>query len=206
MEMLNLENLNNMHLDVLREIGNIGAGNAATALANMLDKKIDMEVPNVKILDFNDVVSTLGGEESVVAGIYFNLDGDLDGNIMFLLDIVSSKILTSILMGREDYSKELDEMDHSALQEVGNILSGSYIASLSTLTGLNLTLSVPSLCVDMAGAILSVPAIQFGFVTDKVLLIETKLRDGNDLVKANFFLIPNATSFGTLLKSLGVYE
>ncbi|ARE87837.1 chemotaxis protein CheC [Clostridium formicaceticum] len=204
--MLNLENLNNMHLDVLREIGNIGAGNAATALANMLDKKIDMEVPNVKILDFNDVVSTLGGEESVVAGIYFNLDGDLDGNIMFLLDIVSSKILTSILMGREDYSKELDEMDHSALQEVGNILSGSYIASLSTLTGLNLTLSVPSLCVDMAGAILSVPAIQFGFVTDKVLLIETKLRDGNDLVKANFFLIPNATSFGTLLKSLGVYE
>ncbi|AKL95456.1 CheY-P phosphatase CheC [Clostridium aceticum] len=204
--MVNLENLNNLHLDVLREIGNIGAGNAATALANMLDKKIDMEVPNVKLLDFNDVATTLGGEESVVAGIYFNLHGDLDGNIMFLLDIVSSKILTGILMGREDYSRELDEMDYSALQEVGNILSGSYIASLSTLTGLNLTLSIPSLCVDMAGAILSVPAIQFGFVTDKVLLIETKLRDGNDLVKANFFLIPNAESFGTLLKSLGVYE
>ncbi|KJF25943.1 chemotaxis protein CheC [Clostridium aceticum] len=206
MKMVNLENLNNLHLDVLREIGNIGAGNAATALANMLDKKIDMEVPNVKLLDFNDVATTLGGEESVVAGIYFNLHGDLDGNIMFLLDIVSSKILTGILMGREDYSRELDEMDYSALQEVGNILSGSYIASLSTLTGLNLTLSIPSLCVDMAGAILSVPAIQFGFVTDKVLLIETKLRDGNDLVKANFFLIPNAESFGTLLKSLGVYE
>lgn len=204
--MFNVEDLNNMHLDVLREIGNIGAGNAATALAKMIDKKIDMEVPATKLLDYKDVAGILGGEESVVAGIYFDVSGDINGNIMFLLDVGSSKILTGMLMGKQDFSNELDEMDRSALQEVGNILSGSYISSLSALTGLKLVLSVPSLCIDKAGAILSVPAIQFGYVSDKVLMIETKLKDDANLVKANFFLIPDTETFSTLLNSLGVYD
>lgn len=204
--MFNVEDLNNMHLDVLRKIGNIGAGNAATALAKMIDKKIDMEVPATKLLDYKDVAGILGGEESVVAGIYFDVSGDINGNIMFLLDVGSSKILTGMLMGKQDFSNELDEMDRSALQEVGNILSGSYISSLSALTGLKLVLSVPSLCIDMAGAILSVPAIQFGYVSDKVLMIETKLKDDANLVKANFFLIPDTETFSTLLNSLGVYD
>ncbi len=204
--MLSVEDLNNMHIDVLREIGNIGAGNAATALATMVGKKIDMDIPVVRILDYGDVANILGGEENVVAGVYFDLSGDVTGNILFLLDLLSSKILTGMLMDREDYLGDLDEMDRSALQEIGNILSGSYITSLSALTGLDLTISVPSLCVDMAGAILSVPAIQFGYVSDKVLLIETRLKDGKNLVKANFFLAPNAETFSVLLNSLGVYE
>ncbi|MDR5658243.1 chemotaxis protein CheC [Serpentinicella sp. ANB-PHB4] len=199
-----VSDLNSMHIDILKEIGNIGAGNAATALATMINKKVDMDVPIIKILNYSDITQILGGEEAVVAGIYFGVEGDIHGNIMFLLDIVSSKQLTNILMDKSDYTGELDQMDRSALQEIGNILSGSYISSLSTLTGLNLTLSVPSLCVDMAGAILSVPAIQFGHVSDKVLLIETVLKEGNELVKAKFFLIPDVDSFGVLLKSLGV--
>lgn len=201
-----LEDLNNIHLDVLREVGNIGAGNAATALAKMVQKRIDMDVPIVQILSFEDVAAILGGEEIVVAGIYFQVEGDINGNIMFVLDISSSKVLTSMLMGREDYSGDLDEMDYSALQEIGNILSGSYISSLNMLTGLNLKLSVPSLCIDMAGAILSVPAIQFSQTGDKVVLIETILKDGNSLVKGNFFLIPDGDSFEILLKSLGVFK
>lgn len=202
---LSIEDLNNLHLDVLREIGNIGAGNAATALAGLINKRIDMNVPSVKILDFNDVSAVLGGEEIVVSGVYFEVEGDIEGNIMFLLDLRSAKVLTNILMGREDPSDELDEMDHSALQEIGNILSGAYISSLSSLTNLNIKISIPSLCIDMAGAIISVPAIQFGYMGDKVLLIETILQDGNDTVKGNFFLIPEAKSFKTLLNSLGVY-
>lgn len=202
---LSIEDLNNLHLDVLREIGNIGAGNAATALAGLINKRIDMNVPSVKILNFNDVSAVLGGEEIVVSGVYFEVEGDIEGNIMFLLDLRSAKVLTNILMGREDSSKELDEMDHSALKEIGNILSGAYISSLSSLTNLNIKISIPSLCIDMAGAIISVPAIQFGYMGDKVLLIETILQDGNDTVKGNFFLIPEAKSFKTLLNSLGVY-
>ncbi|SCY13362.1 chemotaxis protein CheC [Alkaliphilus peptidifermentans] len=200
-----IEDLNNIHLDVLREIGNIGSGNAASALAKLINKRIDMDVPIIQILAFEDVAAILGGEEMVVAGIYFEVDGDISGNIMFLLDIASSKILTSILMGREDFSGELDEMDRSALQEVGNILSGSYISSLSALTGLTMKLSIPSLCIDMAGAILSVPAIQFSQTSDKVVLIETILKEGSNHVKGNFFLIPDSDSFDKLLQSLGVY-
>lgn len=202
---LSIEELNNLHLDALREIGNIGSGNAATALATIINKKIDMNVPSIKILDFNDVSSALGGEEIVVAGVYFEVEGDIDGSIMFLLDLNSAKTLTNILMGREDYIEELNEMDRSALREIGNILSGAYISSLSSLTNLNIKMSVPSLCIDMAGAIISVPAIQFGYVADKMILIETVLQDGTEKVKGNFFLIPENNSFETLLKSLGVY-
>lgn len=202
---ISIGDLNKMHLDVLSEIGNIGAGNAATALAGMTNERIDMGVPNVQILDFKDVAGIIGGEENIVAGVYFEVTGDINGNIMFLLDLTSSKSLTNLLMGREDNSLDLDELDISALKEIGNILSGAYISSLSTLTGLNIKISVPSLSIDMAGAILSVPAIQFGQIGDKVLLIETILEDGKKTVKSNFILIPEMDSFETLLNSLGVY-
>ncbi len=202
---LSIESLNNLHLDILQEIGNIGAGNAATALANMINKKVNMNVPSVKILDFNSVSAILGGEEIVVSGVYFEVTGDIEGNIMFLLDIKSAKTLTNILMGRDNKTEMLDEMDKSALQEIGNILSGAYISALSSLTGLNIKISVPSLCIDMAGAILSVPAIQFGYIGDKILLVETVVRDGDNMVTGNFILIPETSSFTTLLNSLGVY-
>ncbi|HZK57642.1 MAG TPA: chemotaxis protein CheC [Clostridia bacterium] len=202
---LSIENLNNIHLDVLQEIGNIGAGNAVTALASMINKKVDMDVPSVKILDFRDVSTILGGEEIVVSGVYFGITGDIEGNIMFLLDIKSAKTLINILMDRDNKTETLDEMDKSALQEIGNILSGAYISSLSSLTGLDIKISVPLLCIDMAGAILSVPAIQFGHAGDKVLLVETVLQDGDNTVTGNFLLIPETDSFPTLLNSLGVY-
>ncbi|NBG87591.1 chemotaxis protein CheC [Isachenkonia alkalipeptolytica] len=202
---MSIESLNQQHIDVLKEIGNIGAGNAATALAGMLGKKIDMDVPKVKILDIQEVAEVLGGEENIVAGIYFNVHGDIQGNIMFLLDLDSSKLLTNMLMGKSSENGELDEMDRSALREVGNILSGAYIASLVSLTNFNIHHSVPSLAVDMAGAVMSVPAIQFSHISDKVLFIETELKEGKDLVEARFFLIPDEPSFEKILNSLGVY-
>lgn len=201
---LSLDNLNSMQIDVLREIGNIGAGNAATALAKMISKKVDMDVPKVNILEFKAVPQLLGGEERIVAGIYFKLEGDLSGSIMFILDYESAKRLINLLFGQEVVGESIDEMGRSALQEVGNILAGSYCSSLSTLTGLKLSISVPSLAIDMAGAILSVPVILFGQVGDKVMLIETDFCEGGDKVNGNFFLIPDEGSFEILLKSLGV--
>ncbi|MEA4849763.1 MAG: chemotaxis protein CheC [Clostridiaceae bacterium] len=201
---ISIEELNSLQIDVLKEIGNIGAGNAATALSKMISKRIDMDVPKVNILEFKNVAELVGGPEVEVVGIYFKVSGDITGSIMVLIDKKSAKILTNLLMGR--YSEEdLDEMDLSALQEVGNILSGSYLSSLSTLTNLNLTMSVPSLAIDMAGAILSVPVILFGQVGDRVMLIETDFNEGTYHVKSNFFLIPDEDSFEILLKSLGVF-
>ncbi|MCT4618637.1 MAG: chemotaxis protein CheC [Marinisporobacter sp.] len=203
---ISIEEMNNMQLDVLKEVGNIGAGNAATALAKMLNRKIDMNVPKVEILEFKEVTELLGGAEKVVCGIYFNVDGDLTGNIMFLLTVESAKMLANMLLFKDECSGILDEIDQSALQEIGNILSGAYISSLTTLTGLNMKISIPSLTTDMAGAILSVPIIQYGQVGDKVLLIETEFNEGNDDIKGYFFLVPDVESFEVLLKSLGVLE
>jgi chemotaxis protein CheC len=201
---ISVDELNSLQIDVLREIGNIGAGNAATALSKMLSKRVDMDVPKVNILEFRNVAELVGGPEVEVVGIYFKVTGDINGSIMFLLDKTSAKLLTNMLMGRQDKESELDEMDFSALQEVGNILSGSYLSSLSSLTNLKLIVSVPSLAMDMAGAILSVPVILFGQVGDKVMLIETDFNEGTNHVQGNFFLVPDEESFEILLKSLGV--
>jgi chemotaxis protein CheC len=201
---LNLNNLNSTLIDVLKELGNIGSGNAATALASMLDKRVDMQVPQVKILEFKDVAGILGDDEIPVVGIYFEMEGDIEGNIMFILSLSSAKNLVNMLFRRCEDRLELDDMDMSALSEVGNILSASYINSLSTLTGLNLKISVPSICIDMAGAILSVPAVQFGHIGDNVIFIETQFEEDDRKVTGDLFLIPELESFEKILDSLGV--
>lgn len=198
------DQMNGIVLDVLKEIGNIGAGNAATALAKMIDKKVDMKVPKVSILEFKEVPELLGGEETEVCGIFFKIEGDINGSIMFLLEMDSAFNLIDLLMPRENHT--MDEFTYSALQEIGNILSGSYVASLSGLTNLNMHISIPSLCIDMAGAILSVPAIHFGQIGDRILIIENQFiePEENEAVRGFFFLIPDVDSYDILFKSLGV--
>lgn len=199
-----LDSINSMVLDVLKEIGNIGAGNAATALAKLLNQKVDMNIPKVKILEFKDVPEVIGGAETQVCGVFFKLEGDLNGSIMFLLDMESAFSILNLLMPSE--KKEINEMSISAIQEIGNILSGSYVSSLSVLTNLNISISVPSMAIDMAGAILSVPAIQFGLTGDKMLIIEnqfSEIEPGKD-VKGVFLLVPDSESYPILLNSLGV--
>lgn len=193
---------NDMVIDVLKEIGNIGSGNAITALASMLSKRIDMNVPKVKIIDFKEVPTILGGEEELVVGIYLGLQEDIKGNIMFVLDMESALNLLEILLSQR--IEELDELAVSALSEIGNIVASSYVNSLSTLTGLKITVSVPSIAIDMAGAILSVPAIQFGLISDQALFIETVFIEGENSVKGNLFLLPDIDSFEKMLTRLGV--
>lgn len=201
-----INDLNNLQIDVLREIGNIGAGNAATALAKMLNKKVDMDVPRVKIMEFKDVSETLGSAESIVAGILLKVEGDLTGNIMFILQMRDAAMLVNMLMERplDQEIEEFSEMEISALKEIGNILAGSYLSALSTLTNLKIMPSVPDLAMDMAGAILSVPAIEFGKVGDTVLYIETEFSDGDEKVVGDFFLVPDVETYDILLKALGV--
>lgn len=201
---ISISDLNSEQIDVLKEIGNIGAGNAITALSKMVSKRIDMRVPVVNIAEFKEVAEIAGGPETIVSGIYFNVSGDINGCIMFLIDSKSSRTLVNWLMGKKDTNVDFDEIEISALKEVGNILASSYISSISTLTGLKITVSVPFLAIDMAGAIMSVPVILYGQVGDHVLLIETDFLEGTNHVKGNFFLIPDEKSFEILLKSLGV--
>jgi len=202
---IKIDDLSSMHIDVLREIGNIGAGNAATALAKILNKKVDMDVPKVKIIEFKDISGILEDPESPVIGILLRVTGDLSGDIMFMLDFKAAHILVNILMGKpvEDMT-DFDEMEYSALKEIGNILAGSYLSALSALTSLKIMPSVPDIAIDMAGAILSVPAIEFGKVGDSVLYIETAFIEGATRVMGDFFLVPDIDSYEILLKALGV--
>lgn len=200
-----LSSLNSFQLDVLREIGNIGAGNAATALAKMLDKKIDMKVPQIRIMHSNEVSEVLGGAEIQVVGILLGVMGDISGSILFILDESSSQLLVNILMGNPQNTQlTYDEMTCSALKEIGNILAGSYLSALSTLTNLKIMPNVPDLAIDMAGAILSVPAIEFAKNSDTVLYIENEFTDGLDSVIGDLFLIPDDLSYSRLLHALGV--
>lgn len=201
---INLEDMNSMQFDVLKEIGNIGAGNATSALAQLLNIKIDMSVPNVALLPFKQVTQSIGTEEDVVVGILITLDGDVNGMMMFLMDLTSAHHLVNLLMGADvNKQDEFSEIELSALNEVGNIISGAYLSSLSTLTGLSIISSIPSTTIDMAGALLSVPAIEFGKIGDQVLLIQTQFGE-NDLVKGFFLLVPELDSYNKILSSLGL--
>lgn len=205
---LDFNKLDNFQIDVLKEIGNIGAGNAATALAKMLRRKVDMDVPKVKVLKFQEVSEILGGADIPVVGLLLRVMGDIKGSIMFILENEAARIWVNILMGKPQTEKKgylnFDEIEVSALKEIANILSGSYLSALSSLTGLNILPSVPELAIDMAGAILSVPAIEFGKIGDSVLYIETEYLEGDTRVVGDFFLVPDFDSYDVLLKALGV--
>ncbi len=191
------------YFDVLKELGNIGAGNATTALSQMMQCKVDMSVPQVKLMEFKELGQLMGGEEIIMAGIYLAIEGDVAGSIMFLLEKQAARHLVNKLMGTSVEGEEFSDMEFSALKEVGNIITAAYLNSLASLTNLKLQPSVPDLTVDMAGAILSVPAIEFGTLGDKMLLIQTQFFD--DMVLDGYFiLVPNLDSYGKILSALGL--
>lgn len=204
MSQLNLDEINSMYFDVLKELGNIGAGHATTALSQMLDMRIDMRVPNVHLLDFKALPSAISAEDEEIVGIFLLVESDIAGSMMFVLQVSSAHYLVNRLMGRaDDYDGDFDEMDISALKEIGNIITGSYLNAISELTNMKIAASVPYLSIDMAGAILSVPAIEFGKYGDKALLIETEFGD-DVMIQGYFILLPELDSYDKILRSLGI--
>lgn len=199
-----LNEVNDIYFDVLREIGNIGAGNATTAMASMLGVRIDIEVPKVELLTFQELGSAICPEDESIVGIYLEVSEDISGSMMFLMKLNSAHYLVNRLMGRPaDYEQEFDEMDMSALTEIGNIIAGSYLSALSSMTQLTIAPSVPHLAIDMAAAILSVPAIQFGLYGDNALLITTQFGD-EVMIDGYFILLPDLESYDKILQSLGI--
>lgn len=200
-----LDNLNDLQFDVLKEIGNIGAGNATTALAKMMNMKIDMNVPRVDLVPFTNLPDIFGSPEEVLAGILVQLDGDIKGMMMFLVKEKSAHNLVNSLMGGmiQNSGDGFSDMELSALGEIGNIIIGAYLSAMSNLTSLKISSSVPYISIDMAGALLSVPAIEFGKLGDKVLLIETQFGE-LDFVNGYFLMVPELESYDAILSSLGM--
>ena len=201
---MSLENVTQNYLDVLKEIGNIGAGNAMTALSQMLQCKVDMKVPQVRLLEFKEVGTLMGGEEQLMVGVYLAVEGDITGSIMFLVQMDSAKhLVNKLMMGMGSDEPGLNEMELSAMKEVSNIITGAYLNSLSMLTNLKIYPSPPDLTMDMAGAILSVPAIEFGTLGAKLLLIQSQFYDEVE-IDGYFILIPDLESYEKILSALGV--
>ncbi|KJS87496.1 MAG: chemotaxis protein CheY [Peptococcaceae bacterium BICA1-8] len=202
---MDFEQLNCLQKDALKEIGNIGAGNAATALSTLLNKKINMSVPNIFILPFAQVVELMGGDDTPVAGGYLQVEAKAPMSILFVIPEESLKLFLKILVGKQEAATiTLDEMDISALKEVTNILAGSYLTALSGFTNMEFNPSVPALAFDMVGAILGNVLQLYGEVSDYALVIESVFLEEEKEVKGHFFLLPEPGSLEILLRELGV--
>ena len=191
------KDLSGNQLDALREIGNIGAGNSATALSQLINRRIEMNVPNVTIVPLEEVPD--------LVGVFLRVYGKAPSNILFLMPQDSAFYLVDTLMGKQrGETKSLDFMDQSALMEIGNILSGAYLNALFNFTQLALLPSIPALAMDMAGAILNVVLVQLGQMGDHALVIETKFISEDDGINGHFFLVPDPGSLETILSAVGV--
>ena len=205
----NYDELNDMHIDVLREIGNIGAGNAASALATILNEQVAISLPKVRITDFDTAVNALGGAETMTVGVLVNFYGEASGMIMFLLNMEDASAIMGILLQEAEEDAEsgtgqLSELKLSAIKEIGNILGSSYINSISTLTGLTIHISIPYIAIDMAGALMSVPIIEFGSVGDKVMFIEECFSAEENDLTSNIIMFAEIGTLKIIMERLGI--
>ncbi len=205
MALKDLEDLNEIHLDALQEIGNIGSGHAASALSTVLDRRVNMSVPCVKILDYESVVEQLGGPEEQLVSILLSLGDDVSGMIMFLFHKQFANMILTTLLGEESGDiNSLDEMSTSAIEEVGNIMAASYVNAIAELTGLRIDISTPSLSIDMAGSILSVPTIYYSNISDKIIAIEEELGQDDLHAFSYILMLAEVDSLEKIMKSLGL--
>lgn len=210
--MINLNALNDAHLDFFKELESIGAGHAATALSNMLGNDILLRVPSVNFYEFSTVSDKLGGPENLVVSVLVEMTGDLTGFILLVQDAadacaLSNTVIEAMGMSPEESGELLTEMQVSCLMEVSNILSGSYLSAISDLTGLHINAEVPRMVIDMAGAVMNLPAATYGEYGDVVLFLETEFVDKETRKKSlngHFMLVPDVQSFATLLETMGI--
>ncbi len=203
MELYDYSKLNEMHVDMLREIANMGTGNAATSLAQMLQRPINIQVPKVSFLDYAAASENMGGPETVMVGMMLTLKRDVTGMLMFVMKEEFAHMVLNSLLGQSFASfTEIDEMGMSAMREIGNIMAASYVNAISQITGLTIDISPPDMTVDMVGSILSVPAIHFANISDKVIFIEDEFGGNKDEV-SNILLIPEVDSLELILEKLG---
>jgi chemotaxis protein CheC len=200
----NFNRFGEFQFDVLKEIGNIGAGNAATALSKIISKEIDMKVPHVQVIGFDEIANFVGGAENVVVSVFLRINGDVPGNMFFILTVESAKSLVKHFLQIDPAENGFTELQLSALCEIGNILIGSYLSSLADFTHLNMFPSVPALAIDMAGAILSYGLIELGQLGDFALSIDTAFLGSEQAVEGHFFLLPDPDSLEKLFSALGV--
>lgn len=202
------EDMDTMALDVMREIGSIGTGSAATALSGLVGEQVRMTVPKIEIKEFNDAITLLGGPEDVIAAVLVRMSGDMNGTMLFLLRMeFVNAVLSRILNKKIDDYTQLYEMEISVLSEVGNIMISSYVNALSKLANMDVQLSVPAIAVNMLGGIMTVPMAEMGYETDSLMLINGQLFLNEEHHDSTLLMLPDIESLNKLMNKLvGNYE
>lgn len=199
------EKLNEMQIDVMREIGNIGAGNACTALSVLLGTPIDMSVPNVHLLGFDSTSEYLGGDEHTVLGIRIDVSDDLVGMMFHIVKKrFAERIINTFYEKKLDNLESMDEMDTSVLSEMANITSGAYANSIATLTNMVVNIGAPVQNCSTVGEILKMPLESFSKPGDKILVIDEQFTIDDEQITSNMILILESDSLIKLFDKLGV--
>jgi len=205
--MEDIRNLKPNQLDALREVANIGAGHAATALSQMTGGTIMISVPTINIARLEEVPPQVSGPEEPVAAVLMHMLGDLTGRTLLVFPKPTAIRLSEMMLRRpQGSSVDLGELEQSAIKEAGNILSGAYMNALSDFMGLMLLPSPPSLAIDMSDAVLTTAYLQFGSDRDYVFCVESEffLQDLGERLRGFFLLLPDYASLQAILKAIRV--
>ncbi len=203
--MTDLRTLKETHLDALREVANIGAGHAATALSQMTGSKIMISVPQISITSLEEIPNEIDDHEEPIAAVLMHMLGDLTGRTLLVFPRRTAIRLAELMLNRPGRVSELGELEQSALKEAGNILSGAYMNALSDFLGLMLLPSPPSLAVDMSAAILTTAYLQFGTDRDTIFAVETQFfMEEEERLRGFFLLLPDPPSLHAMLRAVRV--
>lgn len=195
--------INAFYRDALQELGNIGAGNAATALSQLVGRTIGMSVPKVMVVPIEQVAEAANSTDEIVAGIYLEVFGDLPSKILVTFPHRQLTDLTDLLLGQTVVSNSmLNEMKLSALKELGTILSGAYLNALAKFLDLRMIPSVPALAIDLMPAILQSILVEMSQETQYALLLQTEITETQTKLSGNFFLIPAPNTLDTIIAAI----
>jgi len=197
--------ISDIHIDVLKEIANIGSGNAASSLSRMIGHTVNISIPDISILGFNETAEALGGADAIMVGTLLMLVGDINGMMMFLMPVEIVCDLVNMLMFTDIKShEEIDDMGYSVIHEVSNIMSASFITAIADMTDLKLDITPPEATLDMLGSILSVPSIFFAKLSDTLMLIQNELEIEGRKTRTSVLMLPDMPSLEKLMASLGI--
>lgn len=198
-------NMDEISIDILKELGNIGTGNAITSLSQMMGTPLAISSPSLRLAQLQEVYAQLEASQKVETGILVEMKGEVTGMFLFLIDENFTNVILDSLLGQSQRDiLHLGELERSALSELGNIMCGSYIRALSTMMNVEIDVSVPSLCVDMGGAILSVPLARLMSKSTEILLIENQFQIDKGSFAGRILFFPDAECFHPILTRLGI--
>lgn len=199
--------LTELQLDALREVGNIGAGHAATTLSELIDRKVLITVPQIRLLPFPQLLQAMGGSERAVAAVYNRVSGDISGSMLFVFPQESVFLMLSLLQGREvRVSSVLNDAEKEELRRTGDILAISYLNALTRFTGVGCSPSSGEFAFDMVGAIIDSVAAQIGLEAEYAVLIETEFMEASRRVRGKLLFLPSPRSLKIILERLGIEE